>query len=68
MFLTFDVVVFIFTYLDTVQLIDLNASGACVAEKQQSDAKLWKWKQAELNHEGGSRDKWGAVSPPTGEI
>ena len=48
MFLTFDIDVFIFTYLDTtalwkaVSFIDLNPLGACIAEKQQSDENFSK--------------------------
>ena len=48
MFLTFDIDVFIFTYLDTtalrkaVSFIDLNSLGACIAEKQQSDKNFSK--------------------------
>ena len=41
-FLTFDIDVFMFTNLDTGSFIDLNPSGACVAEKQQSDEELSK--------------------------
>ena len=40
--LTFDVDVFMFTNLDTVSFIGLNSLGACVAEKQQSDEKLFR--------------------------
>ena len=40
--LTFDIDVFMFTNLDTVSFIDLNSLGACVAEKQQIDEKLFK--------------------------
>ena len=45
MFLTFDIDVFIFTYLDTtalrkaVSFIDLNSLGACIAEKSNKVTK-----------------------------
>ena len=48
MILTFNIEVFIFTYLDTtalwkaVSFIDLNPLGACIAEKQQSDENFSK--------------------------
>ena len=45
MFLTFDIDVFAFTYLDTIQLCwKLWVFGTCVAEKQQSDEELSKVK------------------------
>ena len=46
---TFDIDVFIFTYLETVKallkavsFIDLNPLGASIVEKQQSDRKITK--------------------------
>ena len=42
LFLTFDIDVFMFANLDTVSFIDLNPLAVCVAEKQQSDEKLFK--------------------------
>ena len=41
-FLTFDIDVFMFANLDTVRFTDLNPLAACIAEKQQSDEKLFK--------------------------
>ena len=42
LFLTFDIDVSMFANLDTMSFIDLNPLAACVAEKQQSDGKLFK--------------------------
>ena len=42
LFLTFDIDVFMFTNVDIVSFIDLNPLGTCVAEKQQTDKKLFK--------------------------
>ena len=47
-FLTFDIDVFMFTNLDTGSFIDLNPSGACVAEKQQVTKNSQKVKTSRL--------------------
>ena len=48
LFLTFDIDVFMFTNVDIVNFIDLNPLGTCVAEKQQTDKKLFKSKNKEI--------------------
>ena len=40
--LTFDIDVFMFINVDIVSFIGLNPLGTCVAEKQQTDKKLFK--------------------------
>ena len=54
--------------LKAVNFIDLNPLGACIAEKEQSDEKISQSENKQSLIMWYNRDKWGAVSPSTGEI